>query len=147
MTNKYCFVLDYDGKPLSPTKENKGWFLIRKGRATLEKKYPMTIRLNKRVEDKDLDIEEYIVKPIRRKSKGKVSNVCGFKYRDFVSFTNTKKEKHRGYINALYPSKGTYGSVKFTSIINSKRITSSVKKTTLLWRFTNIYWLEGVNKV
>lgn len=55
MTNKYCFVLDYDGKPLSPTKENKGWFLIRKGRATLEKKYPMTIRLNKRVEDKDLD--------------------------------------------------------------------------------------------
>ena len=99
------------------------------------------------IPSKDLDIEEYIVKPIRRKSKGKVSNVCGFKYRDFVSFTNTKKEKHRGYINALYPSKGTYGSVKFTSIINSKRITSSVKKTTLLWRFTNIYWLEGVNKV
>lgn len=55
MSNKYCFVLDYDGKPLSPTKENKGWFLIRKGKATLEKKYPMTIRLNKRVEDKDLD--------------------------------------------------------------------------------------------
>lgn len=55
MTNKYCFVLDYDGKPLSPTKENKGWFLIRKGRAILEKKYPMTIRLNKRIEDKDLD--------------------------------------------------------------------------------------------
>ena len=55
MANKYCFVLDYDGKPLSPTKENKGWFLIRKGRATLEKKYPMTIRLNKRIEDKDLD--------------------------------------------------------------------------------------------
>ena len=55
MSNKYCFVLDYDGKPLSPTKENKGWFLIRKGRATLEKKYPITIRLNKRVEDKDLD--------------------------------------------------------------------------------------------
>lgn len=55
MSNKYCFVLDYDGKPLSPTKENKGWFLIRKGRATLEKKYPMTIRLTKRIEDKDLD--------------------------------------------------------------------------------------------
>ncbi len=55
MTNKYCFVLDYNGKPLSPTKENKGWFLIRKGRATLEKKYPMTIRLNKKIEDKDID--------------------------------------------------------------------------------------------
>lgn len=55
MTNKYCFVLDYDGKPLSPTKENKGWYLIRKGRATLEKKYPMTIRLNKCIEDRDID--------------------------------------------------------------------------------------------
>lgn len=55
MTNRYCFVLDYDGKPLSPTKENKGWFLIRKDRATLEKKYPMTIKLNKIIEDRDLD--------------------------------------------------------------------------------------------
>lgn len=55
MANKYCFVLDYDGKPLSPTKENKGWFLIRKDRATLEKKYPMTIKLNKIIEDRDLD--------------------------------------------------------------------------------------------
>lgn len=55
MTNKYCFVLDYDGKPLSPTKENKGWYLIRKGRATLEKKYPMTIRLNKKIKDEDVD--------------------------------------------------------------------------------------------
>ena len=55
MTNKYCFVLDYDGKPLSPTKENKGWYLIRKGRATLEKKYPMTIRLNKKIKDRDID--------------------------------------------------------------------------------------------
>lgn len=55
MTNKYCFVLDYDGKPLSPTKENKGWYLIRKGRATLEKKHPMTIRLNRKIKDEDLD--------------------------------------------------------------------------------------------
>ena len=55
MTNKYCFVLDYNGKPLSPTKENKGWFLIRQGKATLEKKYPMTIRLNRKIEDKDID--------------------------------------------------------------------------------------------
>ena len=55
MTNKYCFVLDYDGKPLSPTKENKGWYLLRKGRATLEKKYPMTIRLNKKIKDRDID--------------------------------------------------------------------------------------------
>lgn len=46
MTN-YCFVLDADGKPLSPTKEVKGWYMIRKGKATLVSKYPMTIQLKR----------------------------------------------------------------------------------------------------
>ena len=44
---KYCFVLDADGKPLSPTKEVKGWYMIRKGKAKLVLKYPMTIQLNR----------------------------------------------------------------------------------------------------
>ena len=44
---KYCFVLDADGKPLSPTKEVKGWYMIRKGKATLVSKYPMTIQLKR----------------------------------------------------------------------------------------------------
>lgn len=46
MTN-YCFVLDANGKPLSPTKEVKGWYIIRKGKAKLVSKYPMTIQLNR----------------------------------------------------------------------------------------------------
>ena len=46
MTN-YCFVLDADGKPLSPTKEVKAWYMIRKGKATLVSKYPMTIQLKR----------------------------------------------------------------------------------------------------
>ena len=46
MTN-YCFVLDADGKPLSPTKGVKGWYMIRKGKAKLVSKYPMTIQLNR----------------------------------------------------------------------------------------------------
>ena len=48
MTN-YAFVLDVNGKQLSPTKEQKAWFLIRKKRATLVSKYPMVIQLNKKV--------------------------------------------------------------------------------------------------
>lgn len=43
----YCFVLDADGKPLSPTKEVKAWYMIRKGKAKLVSKYPMTIQLNR----------------------------------------------------------------------------------------------------
>jgi len=46
MTN-YSFVLDVDDKPLSPTKETKAWYMIRKGKAKLVSKYPMVIQLNR----------------------------------------------------------------------------------------------------
>lgn len=46
MTN-YSFVLDAAGKPLSPTKEVKAWYMIRKGKAKLVSKYPMVIQLNR----------------------------------------------------------------------------------------------------
>lgn len=46
MTN-YSFVLDANGKPLSPTKETKAWYMIRKGKAKLVSKYPMTIQLSR----------------------------------------------------------------------------------------------------
>ena len=45
----YAFVLDADGKQLAPTKEQKAWFLIRKKRAVLVSKYPMVIRLKKKI--------------------------------------------------------------------------------------------------
>ena len=46
MTN-YCFVLDANGKPLAPTQETKGWYMIRKGKAKLVSKYPMVIQLTR----------------------------------------------------------------------------------------------------
>lgn len=46
MTN-YSFVLDTNGKPLSPTKETKAWYMIRKGKAKLVSKYPMVVQLNR----------------------------------------------------------------------------------------------------
>ena len=57
MTN-YCFVLDGDGKPLSPTKETKGWYMIRKGKATLVSKYPMTIKLNRTIPNEEICKDE-----------------------------------------------------------------------------------------
>lgn len=57
MTN-YVFVLDANGKQLSPTKENKAWFLIRKKRATLISKYPMVIQLNKEIPDEEICKDE-----------------------------------------------------------------------------------------
>lgn len=43
--SEYSFVVDNENKPLSPTKESKAWYMIRKGKAILVSKYPMTIRL------------------------------------------------------------------------------------------------------
>ena len=57
MTN-YVFVLDANGKHLSPTKEQKAWFFIRKKRATLVSKYPMVIQLNKEIPDDKIGKDE-----------------------------------------------------------------------------------------
>lgn len=51
----FCFVVDINNNPLSPTKINKGWYLIRKNRAIQIKKFPMTIKLLKEVEKPNQD--------------------------------------------------------------------------------------------
>ena len=55
----YSFVLDTEGKQLSPTKEVKAWYMIRKGKAKLVSKYPMVIKL-KRIIPKDLICKDEI---------------------------------------------------------------------------------------
>ena len=57
MTN-YSFVLDADGKPLSPTKETKAWCMIRKGKAKLVSKYPMVVQLNKIIPNDEICKDE-----------------------------------------------------------------------------------------
>lgn len=57
---EYCFVIDKNNRPLAPTKVNKGWYLVRKGRAKLKSKYPMMIQLEKEVES-DEDDESHMV--------------------------------------------------------------------------------------
>lgn len=54
----YAFVLDNVGKKLSPTSENKAWFLIRKDRAKLVNKFPMVIQLTKTIDEEKIDATE-----------------------------------------------------------------------------------------
>lgn len=49
MLKKLCYVIDSKNQPLSPTKHNKGWFLLRKGKAKLVSILPFVIKLNKKV--------------------------------------------------------------------------------------------------
>lgn len=55
---KYCFVLDSDGKQLSPTLENKAWYMIRKKKATLVSKYPMVIQLERSIPENEICKDE-----------------------------------------------------------------------------------------
>lgn len=57
---EYAFVIDCNGKHLSPTPVNNAWFLIRKKRAKLINKYPMTIQLNKEVLYDDIDKSDFV---------------------------------------------------------------------------------------
>lgn len=52
---EYAFVLDEEGKQLSPTEVIKAWYLIRKQKAKLISKYPMTIQLNRVVNKEQID--------------------------------------------------------------------------------------------
>lgn len=55
---KYAFVIDAEGKPLSPTKEVKAWYMIRVGKARLVSKYPMVIQLGRAVPLEDICKDE-----------------------------------------------------------------------------------------
>jgi len=55
---KYCFVLDSDGTQLSPTLENKAWYMIRKKKATLVSKYPMVIQLKRSIPEDEICNDE-----------------------------------------------------------------------------------------
>lgn len=57
---EYAFVIDCKGKHLSPTPVGNAWYLIRKQRAKLISKYPMTIQLNKEVDNDDIDESTFI---------------------------------------------------------------------------------------
>lgn len=56
MTDDCSFVLDADGKVLAPTKVSKAWYLIRKGKAKLIARQPMTIQLVKTVESDEVKV-------------------------------------------------------------------------------------------
>lgn len=49
----YSFVIDSRGIALSPTRSEKAWYLIRKGKAKLVTQYPLTIKLTYEVDNTD----------------------------------------------------------------------------------------------
>lgn len=87
------------------------------------------------------DIKEWIIKPMRRKSKAKTDNVLGIKHRDLVEYTYKNGEIHRGYVTALYPE---LLALNFQSLTkHCKKV--NARKCRLLWKYNKIYWLDNVS--
>lgn len=88
------------------------------------------------VNEKSCDINDWIIKPMRKKSKAKTDNVLGFKHRDIVSYTYKNGETHTGYVTALYPKLKALNFQSRTK--HCKKI--NAMKCKLIYKFNKIYW-------
>lgn len=165
MTN-YVFVLDANGKQLSPTKENKAWFLVRKKRAILVSKYPMVIQLNKEIPDKEICKDEIrlgiddggIHVGVALVQKCQTKNKVLFK--GTIEQRNDVKhlmEVRRGY-RRYHRNHKRYRQSRFNNRSSSKRVgriapsilqkrqaTIRVIRQLNKWIHITSYWLEDVS--
>ena len=86
------------------------------------------------------NIKEWIIKPMRRKSKAKTNNVLGIKHRDLVEYTYRNGETHKGYVTALYPHLNALNFQSPTK--HCKKV--NARKCRLLWKYNKIYWIDSV---
>ena len=82
-------------------------------------------------------IKDWIIKPMRRKSKANTEECLGFKHRDLIKYTKKNGENYVGYITALYPQKE---QCNITTIENKVLKRYGIKSCNLLGRFNKIYW-------
>ena len=156
---EYCFVLDCKGKQLSPTKTNKGWYLIRKQKATLVNKYPMIIQLKKEVKDEE-DESEFVVGIDDGSKHVGIAVVQKCKTKNKVVFKGTIEQrqdvKHlmevrRGY-RRYYRQHKRYRKVRFDNRASSKRIgriapTIRQKKDAILRVINRLNKFCKINKI
>ena len=88
----------------------------------------------------EVDVKDWVIKPMRRQSKAKTDNVLGIKHRDLVEYTFQNGETHRGYVTALYPNLCALNFQSPTK--HCKKV--NARKCKLLWKYSKIYWLDNV---
>lgn len=86
------------------------------------------------------NIKEWIIKPMRRKSKAKTDNVLGIKHRDLIEYTYRNGETYKGYVTALYPHLNALNFQSPTK--HCKKV--NARKCRLLWKYNKIYWIDSV---
>jgi hypothetical protein len=89
------------------------------------------------VNGNDCNIKDWIIKPMRKKSKAKTEEINGLRHRDLIKYTKKNGESYIGYITALYLEKKQC-NITTTEGKILKRY--GVKSLKLIWRFNKIYW-------
>lgn len=164
MTN-YSFVLDADGKPLSPTKEVKAWYMIRKGKAKLVSKYPMVIQLKRVMPSEEICKDEVrcgiddgglhtgiaIVQKCQTKNKvlfkGTIEQRNDVKHLIDVRRGYRRYHRfHKRYRKARFNNRGSSkreGRIA-PSILQKRQATMRVIRRLNKWINITSYWLEDV---
>ncbi len=83
------------------------------------------------------DIKDWVIKPMRRQSKGKCDKVKEFKHRDLIKYVKKSGENYIGWITAMYPEKK---QVNITTLDGKILKRYGIKSLNLLWRFNKVYW-------
>lgn len=91
------------------------------------------------LKSESLNIYDWTIKPMRRKSKAQVESVLGFKHRDLIRYTKKNGDVYIGYITALYPDKK---QINLTTIQGKILKRYGLKSCDLIWRFNKIYYLK-----
>lgn len=86
----------------------------------------------------DCNIKDWIIKPMRRKSKAKTISINGFQHRDLIKYVKKNGESYDGYITALYPAKKQCNVTTVNGAILKRY---GVKSCKLIWRFNKIYFM------
>lgn len=87
---------------------------------------------------KQCDIKNWVIKPMRKRSKKKIDMINGFYHRDFVQYTKRNGERYLAYITAMYPEKN---ECNMTTIDGKVLKRYGLSRLKLIWRFNKIYWL------
>lgn len=69
---------------------------------------------NLKISEKDCDVKDWVIRPIRNKKKNKVESLNGFKHRDIIQYTKKNGEKYIGYITSIDLNKKTISFSGFT---------------------------------
>ena len=83
-------------------------------------------------------VREWSIKPMRRKSKAGIDEVCGFRHRDYVTYTYSNGEMYTGYVTAMYSE---LHALNFQSPTKHCKKVNALK-CKLIWRYNKIYWFK-----